>query len=122
MEKLTRKEREKIFKRTEILKASLSIFAEKGFHRTTMSEISKQSQYPLGTIYNFFTGKDQIYHDMMIDKCREIGRVLLTVFKETGLSPESRLLRTISVSCDIFKKNKEVIMLYISQRCEVNAV
>jgi len=122
MTNLTRKEREKIFKRNEILKASLSIFAEKGFHRTTMSEISKQSQYPLGTIYNFFSGKDQIYHDMMIEKCRELGRVLLSVFEETDLLPEKRLLKTISVSSDMFKKNKEFIMLYISQRSDVNAV
>jgi len=58
----------------------------------------------------------------MIEKCREIGRVLLTVFKEMDLSPEKRLLKTISVSSDMFKKNKEFIMLYISQRSDVNAV
>jgi AcrR family transcriptional regulator len=76
MASLTRKERDDKRKRREILAAALAVFAEGGFHNTTMARISKAAQYPLGTIYKYFPGKKEMYHDLVIERVHELGRIL----------------------------------------------
>lgn len=44
-----------------ILNAGKKIFFEKGFINATMREIARESQLSTGTIYFYFTGKDEIY-------------------------------------------------------------
>ncbi|MBN2572541.1 MAG: TetR/AcrR family transcriptional regulator [Ignavibacteriales bacterium] len=60
-ENLTRKEREKLFKRKEILNAAVKIFAKKGFDHSTLDEIAELAEFGKGTIYNYFENKRDIY-------------------------------------------------------------
>lgn len=62
---LTRKERERIFRRNEIIAAAIPLFAEKGFHSTTLEEIAVNSEFGKGTIYNYFTNKEEIYSSIL---------------------------------------------------------
>ena len=68
MKKLSRKEREYRTRREEILKAAESAFAQKGFHNSTVAEIAKESEFAIGTIYQFFKNKEELYYIMMIEK------------------------------------------------------
>jgi len=63
---LTRKEREKEFRRQEILNASIKIFAQKGFKATTLDEIAEKSEFGKGTIYNYFSSKEDIYKEIIL--------------------------------------------------------
>jgi AcrR family transcriptional regulator len=45
METISRKEREKIRHRTEILNKALDLFSEKGFHNVSMQEFAGRSEY-----------------------------------------------------------------------------
>ncbi|MBN1300441.1 MAG: TetR/AcrR family transcriptional regulator [Melioribacteraceae bacterium] len=58
---MSRKEREREFKRSEILSAALELFAAKGFINTTLDEIAEKSEFGKGTIYNYFQNKEEIY-------------------------------------------------------------
>lgn len=58
---LTRKERERLFRRNEILDAAVKLFAEKGFDHTTLDEIAEASEFGKGTLYNYFQNKEEIY-------------------------------------------------------------
>lgn len=64
--KITRKEREREFKRQEILDAAVQIFAKKGFKATTLDEIAEQSEFGKGTLYNYFSSKEDIYKEIII--------------------------------------------------------
>lgn len=63
---LSRKERERLFKKQEILDAAIKIFAKKGFKATTLDEIAEESEYGKGTIYNYFSNKEEIYREIII--------------------------------------------------------
>lgn len=45
-------------KRTAILKATMELITEHGFHATPMSMIAKQAGVAAGTIYNYFPSKE----------------------------------------------------------------
>lgn len=60
MEPLSRKERERLQRRKEIMKVSARLFAEKGFPQTTLEEIAVNAEYGTGTIYNYFQNKEEI--------------------------------------------------------------
>ncbi len=122
MQNLTRKEKEKQARRSGILDKSMEIFALKGFHGTTMAEISRYSEFPLGTIYSFFSGKEQIFYEMMMEKCKELGRKHVSVFDRKEWDPLKRLMESITISADFYCNNKSFIILYISQRSEVSSV
>jgi AcrR family transcriptional regulator len=68
MEKLTRKEREFKMRRMEILEKAEKIFAAKGFHNVTMAEIANASGFSIGSLYQFFEGKENLYTTMITEK------------------------------------------------------
>jgi AcrR family transcriptional regulator len=68
MEKLSRKEREHKTRRLEILKVAERVFARNGFYNSTVAEIAKESEFAIGTLYQFFNNKEELYYTMMIEK------------------------------------------------------
>jgi AcrR family transcriptional regulator len=68
MDKLARKEREFKAHRVEIMEQAEKIFSAKGFHDVTMAEIASASGFSIGSLYQFFTGKENLYTTMISEK------------------------------------------------------
>jgi AcrR family transcriptional regulator len=58
---ITRKEKERSFRRDAIMDAAVGFFAKKGYRDTTLDEIAIASEFGKGTIYNYFDSKEDIY-------------------------------------------------------------
>ncbi len=69
--KLSRKEREKLRKTREIIEASIKVFSEKGFYKATMQDIAKVVEMGVGTIYQYFRNKDDLYYNAILYKFNE---------------------------------------------------
>lgn len=122
MASISRKERDDQRRRQEILDTALSIFAAKGFHGTTMAQISQESQYPLGTIYKYFSGKQQMYHDLVLHKVQELGLIFLEISKKKDTTARQKLLDSLFAKARFYRSNDEVIRIYISERSNIDAV
>ncbi len=122
MKKLTRKERDDLRKRNEILETALEIFASNGFHSTTMALISKASQYPLGTIYKYFPGKKEMYHDLVINRVRDLGQILFEISENKRMGVCDKLKAALLAQADFYKANRDVARIYISERSNIDAV
>lgn len=122
MADLTRKERDDIRKRREILEAALEIFAAGGFHNTTMAQISKASQYPLGTIYKYFPGKKEMYHDLVIERVHKLGHILYEIRRDKGLTVTEKLRAALRSQAVFYRANQDVVKIYISERSNIDAV
>ena len=68
MEKTQRKEREFNLRRVEILRQAEKVFATKGFYKATVTEIAEASGFAVGTLYQFFEGKEQLFDAMVSEK------------------------------------------------------
>lgn len=47
-------------RRTQILEAALACVARKGFHQTSMRDISREAGLSFGALYNYFNSKEEI--------------------------------------------------------------
>lgn len=59
--KLSRKEREAASRRSEVIEAAGRLFVSKGFEATSLQEIAEASEFSIGTLYNFFENKEDLY-------------------------------------------------------------
>jgi len=52
--------------RTAILQAAHDLFIEQGYHGTSMRQIAKQANLALGGLYNYFSGKEQVFEAVFL--------------------------------------------------------
>ncbi len=111
---LSRKEREHLRHREEILKAALSLFAEKGFHGTTMQDIAEVSEFSVGTLYNFFRNKEEIYDSLILDVAEEFHQILNEILDGKGSETE-RIQEVIAAKIDIFRNHLKQMRIYFAE-------
>jgi len=58
---VSRKEREREAHRREILDAAEKVFIAKGYHTATVEQIAQEADFSVGTLYNFFKSKEEMY-------------------------------------------------------------
>lgn len=62
---LGRKERERERHRLEILAAAERVFVRDGYDGTTVEKIAKEAEFAVGTLYNFFGSKEELYAEVV---------------------------------------------------------
>src|SRR3990172_3896730 len=67
----SRKERELIQRRQEVLVVAERLFSQKGFFKTGMAEVAHGSEFAVGSLYQLFPSKDAIYVALMEEKFEE---------------------------------------------------
>lgn len=53
-------------KKSSILQAAFRLFAEKGFHHTTVEEIAALAGVGKGTVYEYFSSKQKLLQEMLL--------------------------------------------------------
>ena len=112
---LSRKEREKLKHKEEILKVAISLFSSKGFHNVSMQEIAIESEFGVGTLYNFFESKEQLFAELMKTGIEKIGQLLIPILNSSQGGEKEKLSEFIRAHVNIIESNIEFIKLYISQ-------
>ena len=73
-------------RRTQILDAATAVFAERGFHRTTIRDVAKAAGVADGTIYNYFDNKTALLLGIM-DRLNETDRRDEDMARAAGREP-----------------------------------
>ncbi|MGC9027844.1 MAG: TetR/AcrR family transcriptional regulator [bacterium] len=112
--KLTRKEREKIRKNQEIIEASIKVFSEKGFYEATMLDIAKAVEMGVGTLYQYFKSKDDLYYNAILYKLNEFHN-----FYQERLKNKNDILEIISTMIsawiEYFGKNNDFFAIVFTE-------
>jgi len=83
--KLTRREREREQHKQEILDAAEEIFATRGFAEATIDDIAKKADFAVGSIYNFFNGKNDLIHNVLLRLIRlRVAEIEKSVLPKIG--------------------------------------
>ena len=63
-------------RRRQILRAAMTCFARRGFHPTTMNDISAEAQISVGLIYRYFDSKDAVITFMAREHLEDMRQIL----------------------------------------------
>ncbi|NVM20446.1 MAG: TetR/AcrR family transcriptional regulator [Desulfobacterales bacterium] len=112
--KLSRKEREYLRHRQEILQVALKLFSERGFHNVSMHEIAQKSEFAVGTLYKFFSKKEDLYLALILEKAREFRSALTAALQTPG--DEMKKIRTwLEAKIRLFMDSLDFVRLYVAE-------
>jgi TetR/AcrR family transcriptional regulator len=114
-EKISRKEREYLAHREEILSAAEKVFAAKGFFPTTMSDIAREAEFGTGTLYKYFKSKEELYFTLIDEKVEEINRLVKSELSQKTSAIE-RIRKVLGLQLEFIEQNRDFFMIYISER------
>ena len=111
---LTRRERDRLLRQADILRAAEHVFALKGYYEATMQDISREAQYATGTVYLYFKDKDALYFSLFEQKLKD----LLSRLKEETVKVHDvreKIEIFVSEKLSFFEKNQDFFRIFISE-------
>ncbi len=108
--RLTRKKREFLRQRDEILSSAERVFSRQGFFTTTIQDIAESAEYGIGTIYKHFKSKEIIFFTIIKNKFNELLSFALDNIHRHE-SPEKKLRALIYSHLEFFDRNKDIFRL-----------
>ena len=114
MSRTTKKDVVTAFRTEEILRAARTIFARKGFYETTVDDIARAAGVSKGTVYLYYSSKNDIYWAALKDGIRELHEKLETAMNSVETVQEK--VRTfIAVKMEYYQGNREFFKIYFSE-------
>jgi TetR/AcrR family fatty acid metabolism transcriptional regulator len=101
-------------KRERIIAAAGKFFGDKGYHNTTTAEIAEAAGVAAGTIYIYFSSKEELlvavfeeFLGVHMDRLRE------GIVKEQD--PESKIRRLVTLGLELMEENPDSARIFLSQ-------
>jgi AcrR family transcriptional regulator len=80
-------------KRAAILQSSKMLFAKKGFFNTSISDITNETGLPVGSIYTYFTNKEEIVRVIVDEGWKDLNeRLTASLLSARGPGAKLRVL------------------------------
>ena len=119
---LERKEREKLRRRQDILEAAKNSFAKRGFMNTTIEQIAQESELSTGTIYLYFSGKEELYVSLIVETYDILIKKLEETLKQ-DMAPDE-LLVSIAITyydfCKTHSNHYKILNFVINEHKNLN--
>ena len=113
--KLSRRERERLARRNDILAAARKVFAAKGYDRATLDEIAHEAEFAKGTLYGYFENKLDLFISLIKEEFEEATRRLVEVI-EASSGFEDGLKAVIAEELEYLKEKEDFFSSMVSHR------
>ena len=108
---LSRKERERLRHRREILAAAERLFSQKGYHGTTVQEIAQEAEFSVGALYNMFENKDDLYLQLVEMRAEEYFESVEKRLAQVA-APLGKIRTVIATKLDFFREHKAFFSIF----------
>ena len=85
---------EKDKRRAHLLQSAREVFAEKGYHRTSVSDIIERSDVARGTFYLYFSGKRDVFDCILDIRLKQLQGLIHPIDLNPGSPPPVEQLRS----------------------------
>jgi len=99
-------------KRALILQAALKLFADEGFHSSSISKIAKSAGISKGLMYNYFKSKEALLKDIVISGISDLTRTFDP--NRDGILTTEELEYFINQTFETLKTNTKYWKLYFA--------
>lgn len=120
VQSLSRRERDRTRRRLEFLRAAAQVFGEKGYHEASIAEIARAAEYGTGTLYLYFSSKEELYAALLEEKMRELTKV---VKEHAGraVEPWEALRDSVRAQLEFYDENRTFFQSFVRERLEMQA-
>lgn len=92
--------------RKTIIKSALSVFKEKGYHKTSMSDLAEACGLMKGSFYHYFPSKQALMEEILTALKDHYVEKVFSIAYNDDLSPETRVRELAAKSEEIFMEEK----------------
>jgi AcrR family transcriptional regulator len=114
---LSRREREQLQHKQQIVDVAMKLFSVRGFHTVSMQEIAAESEFAIGTLYKFFPSKEALYNEIMDQSCRRILEIVNPIL-DGDADEREKISGMIRAAVGIARKNTPAIRLFLQTHPE----
>jgi AcrR family transcriptional regulator len=108
----SKREQQREERRKQILKAALTVFSQKGFHATNVSDVAAQAGVSQGTIYWYFDSKEDLFTAALLSIFEDFGQETMAALDECETASDK--LRALGKSMEEFAQGAAgLLMLFI---------
>ncbi|MDD3718640.1 MAG: TetR/AcrR family transcriptional regulator [Actinomycetota bacterium] len=100
----------KELRQKQIKEAALRLFSERGFHNTTISQISQAADLGKGTIYWYWKSKEELAFSLVEDMLRDFAMLIEAARKEAGTVAE-RFEKLVEEVAELYYRETEYLRL-----------
>jgi len=94
-------------KRQQILDAAYIVFSRKGYHRATVDEIIALADTGKGTVYNYFTNKEQLFYTLIRERSTPFEIILTGIIASPEL-PLQKIETIIKAFLEFYRENADL--------------
>jgi len=100
----------RVVKKNNIIKIAANLFSQKSFHDVTMDEIAEKVGVAKGTIYLYFSSKDNLYLEILEHTFGSIEALLEKEVNTASLAPE-KLKNVLAIIIKFYRGNIDVLKI-----------
>jgi AcrR family transcriptional regulator len=108
-------------KREAVLAASKSLFARKGYHATSISDIRRETGLSTGTIYNYFRSKEDIVETIIEEGWQEMLEDISGLGQRSGGLAELADYLAFTVMPRLLR-DEDLIHILLSEAVELSGI
>lgn len=108
-------------RRAQLLESSLQVFAERGFHATSVSDLVEAAGVARGTFYLYFEGKEALFLELLDDLTRHLRANIVGVDPARG-GVEDQLQQTVERILTTLVANRSLTRILFREAVALNAV
>jgi AcrR family transcriptional regulator len=82
-----RRERERQSREQDILSAAERVFARHGYHAAAMTEIAREADYAVGSLYKFFDSKEALFERLSLERAGALERTIVAAIESAESAP-----------------------------------
>ena len=99
-----------------IIDKSVELFAEKGYHATSVQEIAEKCGIAKGSFYNYFKSKEELLVSIFKYYYEALTDSLLDLELDASLSSKDKFLRQITVQIEHMTGNTNLIQMLMQEQ------
>jgi len=100
----------RIVKKNNMIKIAAKLFSQKSFHDVTMDEIAEKVGVAKGTIYLYFSSKDNLYLEILEHTFDSIESLLEKEVNTDFLAPD-KLKKVLAIVINFYRENIDVLKI-----------
>ena len=109
-------------RRRAIFEAALHVFARKGYHGTSITDVVAEAGVARGTFYQYFESKNAIFHELVDELLREIRSVVSGVDTSPDAPPvRDQLELLVTRILETIGQNRELCTIIFKEAVGIDA-